>query len=163
MKEQYREALQRPNRPTIAGARLIDHTVHVDSRGWLCEVMRRDDPHFGGFGQLSIVTNFAPRVIRAYHMHQYQGEVFVVMDGAIQFIIVDERAGSVTHQHLNGFVLMGERPQSLHVPCDVQHGLMALTQSARLLTVTTLPYDTGDPDEVRIPPDSYGDVWRVGW
>lgn len=164
MQPEYLEALRHPNRPTIEDVRLIDLVAHTDNRGWLTELLRCDDEHFVGFGQLYVVTNFQRNVVRAFHMHRRQDEFFFVTGGVIQFVLVDERPDSATHKTLNCFVLTSERPRALFVPRRVQHGSMALTDGAQLVAVTTEPYNRASPDEVRAPVDAYGDIWtRGGW
>jgi len=162
MKEQHREALKRPNHPTLEDVRLVDLQVHIDNRGWLSELLRADDDHFAGFGQLYLVNNFQSNVVRAFHKHLEQDEWFFVTQGIIQFIFIDERLETSTQGQLNAFVLSGERPQALYVPRGVQHGSMALTSGAQIMAVTNVPYDKANPDEVRLPSDAYGKLWQLG-
>jgi len=162
MNESYLSALRRPNKATIDQVVLHNLHAHTDNRGWLTELLRNDSEHYAGFGQLYMVTNYQRNVVRAYHMHLKQDEFFFVVNGTIQFILVDERPSSPTYRQLNAFVLTSERPQALYVPRGVQHGSMALTDGAQIVAVTNQPYNAEKPDEIRIPSDSYGDVWALG-
>lgn len=162
MTARRQDALRKPNRPTIQGVKLIDLRAHTDNRGWLTELLRCDASHFVGFGQLYLVNNFKAGIVRAFHMHLEQDEVFFVTSGVIQFILVDERAKSSSKRDLNSFVLIAERPQALFVPHGIQHGSMALTDGAQITAITNAPYNQENPDEVRQPADAYGDIWTTG-
>jgi dTDP-4-dehydrorhamnose 3,5-epimerase len=159
---QIQAAVRKPNTPRIRDVRLRDLTPRPDNRGWLVELLRIDLPGFAGFGQLYQVNNFQPGSARAFHMHLRQDEYFFVSGGTIQFVLVDERPDSATAGQLDVIVMSAERPQSLYVPRGVQHGSMALVDGSQITAVTSEPYDADDPDEVRLPADHYGDLWRVG-
>lgn len=146
----------------IEGVRLIDLTVHNDNRGWLCELVREDDDFYQRFGQLYVVNNYQANVVRAFHMHKEQDEIFIVTSGAIQFILVDEREDCRTFKTMKRVVMDGNRPQALTVPRGVQHGSMALVDGAQITALTTQPYRAGAPDEVRVPADHYGNIWGLG-
>lgn len=155
-------AVRKPNTPRILDVRFDGLTVRPDNRGWLTELLRIDLPDFAGFGQLYQVNNFQRGSARAFHMHLRQDEYFFVSRGTIQFVLVDERVESPTYRTLDVFVLSAERPHRLFVPRGVQHGSMALGDGAQITAVTSEPYNSGHPDEVRLPADHYGDVWRIG-
>lgn len=148
---------------TIRDVLLFDLAVHLDNRGWLSELLRRDDDAFVGFGQLYVVNNFQRNVVRAFHKHLKQDEFFFVTHGVIEFILVDEREDSETCGGRNTFILRGEHPQALYVPRGIQHGSMALTDGAQILAVTNEPYNPSQPDEIRRPANAYGEgLWILG-
>jgi dTDP-4-dehydrorhamnose 3,5-epimerase len=150
------------NHASIMGVKLTSLQAYTDNRGWLTELLREDDENFIRFGQLYVVNNYKSQVVRAFHMHLEQDEVFFVTHGSIQFILVDEREISQTYKELNCFVLDANRPQALWVPRGIQHGSMALTDGAQITAITTAPYNREKPDEIRIPANSYGDIWGLG-
>ena len=47
------------------------------------------------------------------------------------------------------------------VPPGVYHGWMALEDDTQLISTASEVYNREKPDEVRIPPESFGDVWEV--
>lgn len=152
----------KPNQCTIDGVKFLPLQAHTDNRGWLSELLREDDENFQHFGQLYMVNNYKAHVVRAFHMHNEQDEVFFVTQGTIQFILVDERPESATFKEMNQFVIDANRPNALWVPRGIQHGSMALTDGAQIMAVTSAPYQKEKPDEVRLPSDYYGDIWEVG-
>ncbi|MBI3961573.1 MAG: dTDP-4-dehydrorhamnose 3,5-epimerase family protein, partial [Deinococcus sp.] len=52
-------------------------------------------------------------------------------------------------------------PTLIGVPPGVYHGWMALEDDTQLISTASEVYNRERPDEVRIPPDSFGDVWTV--
>jgi dTDP-4-dehydrorhamnose 3,5-epimerase len=150
------------NLVTIEGVKLYPLKVNTDNRGWLSELLREDEKNFLHFGQLYIVNNYKAHIVRGFHMHLEQDEVFFVTHGVIQFIIIDERSDSPTYKVMNKIIIDSSRPHAFWVPRGVQHGSMALTDGAQITAVTTLPYNKENPDEVRLPSNYYGDIWEVG-
>ncbi|MWC27630.1 dTDP-4-dehydrorhamnose 3,5-epimerase family protein [Paenibacillus sp. MMS18-CY102] len=153
---------QKPNHATIQGVKFKELAARTDNRGWLTELLREDSEDYIPFGQLYLVNNYQANVIRAFHMHFEQDEVFFVTNGVIQFILVDERAESPTYKHLNSFVMDASRPMALWVPRGIQHGSMALMNGSQITAVTTQPYNAEKPDELRRPSDYYGQIWGLG-
>jgi len=59
-------------------------------------------------------------------------------------------------------VVIGERrPRLLVMPPGVYHGWMSLEDDTLMVSTASEVYNRENPDEVRIPPDSFGDVWTV--
>ncbi len=139
----------------------IDLVAHVDDRGYLIEIIRANDPHFTEFGQVYLVGNFAQGVIRAFHKHEVLWDWFFISHGAAKFVLVDDREGSPTYKEQNVFVLSSRNPGLIAVPPGVYHGWMSLENDTQMVSTASEVYNRENPDEVRIPPDSFGDVWNV--
>ena len=58
-------------------------------------------------------------------------------------------------------VIGTNNPSLIVVPPGVFHGWMALEDNTQLISTASEVYDRGNPDEVRVPPDSFGYVWEV--
>lgn len=59
-------------------------------------------------------------------------------------------------------VVVGERkPALIVVPPGVYHGWMSLEDDTQMISIASHTYNREKPDEVRISPDSFGDVWTV--
>ena len=59
-------------------------------------------------------------------------------------------------------VVTGERnPALIVVPPGVYHGWMSLEDDTQMISVASHTCDRNNPDEVRISPDAFGDVWTV--
>jgi dTDP-4-dehydrorhamnose 3,5-epimerase len=59
------------------------------------------------------------------------------------------------------FVIGSRNPSLLVVPPGVFHGWMSLEDDTQMISVASEVYVREKPDEVRVPPDSFGDVWKV--
>ena len=62
---------------------------------------------------------------------------------------------------MNTFVIGTRNPTLVVVPPEVFHGWMSLEDDTQMISTATEVYNRARPDEVRIPPDSFGDVWTV--
>jgi len=145
----------------IKDVKQVPLVPHVDDRGYLIEIIRAVDEHFTKFGQVYIVGNFARGVIRAFHKHKVLWDWFFISHGAAKFVLKDDRPGSPTYGEINTFVISSRNPSLLVVPPGVYHGWMSLEDDTQLISIASEVYNRENPDEVRIPPDSFGDVWTV--
>ncbi len=137
----------------IDGVQLKRLTVHSDDRGNLMEVLRADDPCFTTVKQTTY-TEAYPGVIKAFHWHRRQVDIWFFASGMAQVVMYDRRPESPTYRETQ-VVIMGERaPTLLAIPIGVAHGYRVLgTTPAGLFYHTSEAYDPRDPDEERIPHD----------
>lgn len=137
----------------IAGVTLKRLTVHSDDRGYLMEVLKADDPAFVTVKQTTY-TEAYPGVIKAFHWHRKQWDLWFFASGMAQVVLYDLRPESPTHRRTD-VVIMGERsPALLAIPIGVAHGYRVLgTKPAGLFYHTSEAYDPADPDEERIAHD----------
>ncbi|MFQ6131798.1 MAG: dTDP-4-dehydrorhamnose 3,5-epimerase family protein [Armatimonadota bacterium] len=145
----------------IEGVSVVDLVVHMDDRGYLIEILRASDPHFTEFGQVYIVGDMAQGTIRAFHKHEELWDWFFISHGSAKFVLQDDRQDSPTHGEIMTVTTGERRPALVTVPPGVYHGWMALEDDTQLISTASAVYRRDDPDEVRIPPDSFGDVWTV--
>lgn len=139
----------------------IDLVAYVDDRGYLIEIIRATDPHFTKFGQVYLVGNFAKGTIRAFHKHKVLWDWFFISHGAAKFVLVDDRKDSPTYKEQEIFVIGSRNPSLIIVPPGVYHGWMSLEDDTQMVSTASEVYNRENPDEVRISPDSFGDVWAV--
>jgi|DewCreStandDraft_2_1066082.scaffolds.fasta_scaffold03500_2 dTDP-4-dehydrorhamnose 3,5-epimerase len=135
--------------------------AHVDDRGYLIEIVRATDPHLPKFGQVYLVGNFAKGTVRAFHKHLEMWDLFFISHGAAKFVLVDDRPESPTYRETNVFVISARNPSLIVVPPGVFHGWMSLEDDTQMISTATEVYRRGNPDEVRVPPDTFGDHWVV--
>ncbi len=140
---------------------VVPLVAHVDDRGYLIEVLRKTDPHFSQFGQVYLVGNFAKGTIRAFHKHQQMWDWFFISHGSAKFVLVDDRDDSATHGAQMTIVASARNPLMIAVPPGVYHGWMSLEDDTQMVSTASTVYNREKPDEKRIPPDSFGDVWTV--
>ncbi len=139
----------------IEGAAIRDLKRNVDDRGYLMEVLRSDWPDvFRRFGQAYVALNY-PGVIRAWHYHKKQWDVFVCVAGTIKVPLYDARMGSPTRGEVNEFVIGEYRPAAILIPPGVYHGYQTIGATPSLLVnFPSELYDPAQPDEFRVPHDS---------
>jgi dTDP-4-dehydrorhamnose 3,5-epimerase len=141
----------------IDGVQTKPLKVIPDERGYLMEIIRRDDPFFSKFGQ-TYLTVVYPGVVKGWHWHKVQVDHFCVLKGMAKVALYDRREGSPTRGEVNEFFLGERNPIVLVIPNGVLHGMKGIgSEPALLLNLTTEPYNYAEPDEYRVPPHG-GDV-----
>jgi dTDP-4-dehydrorhamnose 3,5-epimerase len=150
----------------IQGVQVIPLVAHMDDRGYLIEIARHaDDPEPHGvvhqFGQVYLVGDMTRGTIRAFHKHEELWDWFFISHGSAKFVLVDDREDSPTRGEMMAAVVGERRPALLVVPPGVYHGWMSLEDDTQMVSTASHVYNREKPDEVRIPPDAFGDVWTV--
>ncbi|GBF32452.1 dTDP-4-dehydrorhamnose 3,5-epimerase [Desulfocucumis palustris] len=130
---------------------------HPDDRGFFAEILRDDDNLLSRFGQASISKTY-PGVIKAFHYHEKQDDLWFFPIGNAQVVLHDLRKDSPTFKETNVFYPGEDNPLLLLIPRLVAHGYRVLGgKAAIIIYFTTLSYNPADPDEKRIPWNS-GDI-----
>ena len=126
--------------------------VIADERGYLMEMMRKDDSFFQRFGQTYVSVAY-PGVVKGWHYHKIQTDHFVIVKGMMKVVMYDDREKSPTKGLVNEF-FMGERnPILVTIPPGVWHGMKGIgTEPAMLVNCPTEPYNYKEPDEYRCDP-----------
>lgn len=133
----------------IDGIEIKQLKRNADERGFLMEILREDDPIFERFGQCYVSLNY-PGVIRAWHYHKKQNDVWAVAKGMVKAVVYDCREGSPTYGEVNEFFLGDNNPILLKIPVGTMHGYKTVgVEPSLLLNFPTKPYDPKDPDECR--------------
>ena len=145
----------------IDGVKVVPLVAHVDDRGYLIEILRATDPHFSKFGQVYLVGNMARGTVRAFHKHKELWDFFFISHGSAKFALRDDRPESATYQEMNTFVIGARNPGLIVVPPGVYHGWMSLEDDTQMISTASEVYNRQNPDEVRVPPDSFGYAWEV--
>ena len=118
---------------TLAGAKLIVPTVHPDSRGFFCEVYRRDLLAESGIDVDFVQGNHSRSsrgVLRGMHLQTAPGIAKLVRcaRGEILDVIVDVRRDSETYGRWEAFRLDDRDHHQLFVPIGFAHGFCALSE-----------------------------------
>ncbi|MBN2257513.1 MAG: dTDP-4-dehydrorhamnose 3,5-epimerase family protein [Anaerolineaceae bacterium] len=146
---------------TINGVDSIILESHEDDRGYLYEIIHSNDPFLPQFGQVYLVGDPVRNTVRAFHKHSQLFDYFCIVHGSAKFILKDDRRDSSTYQNMDTYVLSSRNPKLLVVPPGVYHGWMSLEDDTIMISTASHLYNQKDPDEERIPPDSFGDLWVV--
>ncbi|WP_066051397.1 dTDP-4-dehydrorhamnose 3,5-epimerase family protein [Robertmurraya korlensis] len=136
---------------------------HCDDRGFFAEVLRNDEDLLQKFGQLSWSMSY-PGVIKAFHYHEIQDDLWFFPSGDAQVVLYDYRQDSPTYKQSNVFYMGENNPILLVIPKGVAHGYRVLgSKPATIIYCTTESYNSSNPDEKRIPWDdeSIGFNWKT--
>ncbi|HUV12078.1 MAG TPA: dTDP-4-dehydrorhamnose 3,5-epimerase family protein [Acidobacteriota bacterium] len=111
----------------IQGVRLEAGVLYPDDRGYFTELFRIGvSPLTEGLAncptlQLSMAVTY-PGVIKAFHYHFEQTDVWAPVRGTFQVVLCDLREGSSTHGQINTLYAGHLRPWRLRIPPGVGHG-----------------------------------------
>ncbi|MBC7344143.1 MAG: dTDP-4-dehydrorhamnose 3,5-epimerase family protein [Clostridia bacterium] len=135
----------------IDGVKIKQLIRHCDDRGFFTEILREDDEIFSRFGQASMSKTY-PGVIKAFHYHEHQDDLWFFPVGNAQVVLYDLREDSPTRGETNVFYLGEDNPLLLLIPRMVAHGYRVLgNEPAVIIYFTTAAYNRASPDEKRIP------------
>jgi dTDP-4-dehydrorhamnose 3,5-epimerase len=156
-------------RPTIHGVQLLNLNMFVDDGGALAEIMRLDEQ-----GNLQLIPEFKvrqstysqvlPGVIKAFHLHYNQEDVwFILPCDRLLIGLFDARGDSPTYRHQMRFVLGAGRAQALYIPRGVAHGCAnPYDKTANMIYFVNQCFNAEQPDEHRLPWDTLGsDFWEL--
>jgi dTDP-4-dehydrorhamnose 3,5-epimerase len=147
----------------IEGVMIKSLVKHCDDRGFFMELLRNDDEIFRHFGQASFSKTY-PGVIKAFHYHEQQDDIWYFPFGNVQVVLHDLRPLSKTYKKTDVYYMGEENPYLLFIPRGVAHGYRVLGEKpAYILYFTNMPYNPLHPDEKRIPYDdpAIGFDWRT--
>lgn len=147
----------------IDGVHIKKLVTHCDDRGYFRELLRDDDGLLKRFGQASISLTY-PGIIKAFHWHKRQDDLWYVAGGMARVVLYDRRAGSPTEGCTQVIYAGEQNPVLVLIPAGVAHGYQVLgTQPVQLFYFVTEHYDPLAPDEERIPYDdpAIGFDWSI--
>ncbi|PIP18053.1 MAG: spore coat protein [Parcubacteria group bacterium CG_4_10_14_0_8_um_filter_35_7] len=137
----------------IEGVKIKKIVTHSDDRGFFREILRSDDGLLEKFGQTSVTLTY-PGVIKAFHWHKKQDDLWYVAQGVAQIVLYDLRKESSTYKETQVIYAGEDNPLLVLIPQGVVHGYRVLgVKPVMLFYHTTEAYDPKEPDEERIPFD----------
>lgn len=124
-----------------------------DDRGFFTEVLKFGEDSYAGIKQTSYTETY-PGVIKAFHWHKKQIDIWFIARGMAQVVLYDFRKDSPTHKEINVLYAGEGNPMVIFIPPGVAHGYRVLgSEPLGLFYHTSEPYDFENPDEERIPFD----------
>lgn len=147
----------------IQGVKIKQIRKYCDDRGFFSEIIKFGEETFIEVRQTSYSCAFSG-VIKAFHWHKKQNDVWFFVSGTAQVVLYDLRQNSPTRGQTDVFYLGEDNPVLLLIPPEVVHGYRVLgSKPACLFYHTDQPYNPEEPDEQRIPFDSpeIGFDWRT--
>ncbi|MEN6520006.1 MAG: dTDP-4-dehydrorhamnose 3,5-epimerase family protein [Armatimonadota bacterium] len=138
----------------IDGVEIKQLKRHADERGYLMEMLRADDDIFEVFGQTYVSMNY-PEVIRAWHYHKEQTDLWVCVKGMIKVGLYDAREDSPTHGQAQAVYMGDNNNILLKIPVGVYHGYKTIgVEPSLLINFPSKTYNREHPDEYRAPFDT---------
>ena len=132
----------------------------VDDRGFLSQILPEGQESFQ-IKRIYSTGNFSKGTVRGFHKHSREEKVFFVTSGVAKFVAVDDREDSSTYKEINTFVLSMLNPSALYIPTGVYTGWVSLEENTVILGMSSEPFDSNNPDDERLDPHTFGDVWKV--
>jgi dTDP-4-dehydrorhamnose 3,5-epimerase len=137
--------------------------THPDDRGYFREILRDDDNMLRRFGQTA-VTKTNPGVIKAFHWHEDQDDVWYIGSGMARVVLYDRRPDSRSRGLTQVIFAGDDNPVSILIPTGIAHGYQVIgPQPVLLFYHVTKSYNPAAPDEQRIPFDdpAIGFDWSI--
>ena len=135
----------------IKGVTIEELITHSDDRGYFREILKDNENLLTKFGQTSITKTY-PGVIKAFHYHEKQDDLWYVADGMAQVVLHDLRKNSESYKQTQVIYAGEDNPILILIPIGVAHGYRVLGDKPVMLFYhTTESYDPKNPDEKRIP------------
>jgi dTDP-4-dehydrorhamnose 3,5-epimerase len=142
----------------IEGVRITPLRQIPDERGKVMHMLRADDPHFEGFGEIYFSVVY-PGVVKGWHRHSRMVLNYAVVSGMIKLVLYDDREGSPSKEEIQELFTGEDHYCLVRIPTLVWHGFKAIgTRRAIVANCATLPHDPEeiqrlDPQAGRIPYD----------
>jgi dTDP-4-dehydrorhamnose 3,5-epimerase len=156
--------------PRIEGVEIVELARHRDDGGALTELARLNDGRTqvpAGFTLRQInYSELEPGVIKAFHLHVRQTDVWYVPPGdRMLLVLVDVRKGSPTEGVRMRLVLGDGGSRLVRIPPGVAHGVRNLgAGTGRIIYFVDVQFtaEPAETDEGRLPWDYLGAaVWDV--
>ena len=129
----------------------IEKGEKIKKPGILMEIVRNDEGLLKKFGQSTFTVAY-PRAIKAFHMHQYQDDLWFVATGKAKIVLCDMRETSPTYKQIQEIFAGEDDYKVVLIPAGVAHGYQVLSSEPVLLFYhSTKPYNKKRPDEIRFP------------
>lgn len=153
----------------IGGVEIVELKRFVDDGGTLVELGRLTAGAHAALPGFEVKqVNFSeidPGVIKAFHLHRRQTDVWFVPPGdRMLLVLLDARADSPTENAVRRLILGDGASRLVRVPPGVAHGVrnLATTRGRIIYFVDThFSPDPDNSDEGRLPWDFAGvDVWE---
>ena len=147
----------------IDGVRVVALKRIPDERGTVMHMLRADDPHFLGFGEIYFSTVYRD-VVKGWHRHRDMTLNYACVFGRIKLVLYDDRDGSPTRGGLMERFLGPDHYALVQVPPGVWNGFKGMSDPCAIVAnCCTHAHDDDagrterlDPFDNNIPYD-----WRV--
>ncbi|HSP66467.1 MAG TPA: dTDP-4-dehydrorhamnose 3,5-epimerase family protein [Bryobacteraceae bacterium] len=158
--------IRTPDSPDLVdGVLLRPYDLWPDDRGYFLEVARMGQGLAASFPAESTQVSAAlsyPGIIKAFHYHLHQTDLWVPAAGMFQVALVDLRPESRTFGCKNTIYVGGLKPWQLLIPPGVGHGYKVIgEQPALLVYVTNRLYNPNDEGRIAHNDPSIAYDWEL--
>tara|TARA_Y100001936_G_C15654568_1_gene448202 strand:- start:27 stop:476 length:450 start_codon:yes stop_codon:yes gene_type:complete len=128
----------------------------ADERGKVMHMLRDDSEGFVGFGEIYFSCVY-PEAIKGWHIHKKMTLNYTVPQGAIKFVLFDDRSGSPTKGEVQEIFLGPDNYCRVTVPPMIWNGFKGIgTETAIVANCASIAHDPDeidrrDPFDPRIP------------
>ncbi|MFH0776195.1 MAG: dTDP-4-dehydrorhamnose 3,5-epimerase family protein [Patescibacteria group bacterium] len=137
----------------IAGVQIFEVKKNADDRGFLSELWRQSNLLNFEPKQMNF-TIAHPGVIKAFHFHKQQSDLWFCTSGNLEAVLFDRRKDSKTFGATMKIPLGEFSSKAVLIPPEVAHGYRVLGNvPAGLIYLVDAEYDAQNPDEGRIAHD----------
>ena len=128
----------------IDGVKVIPLRQILDERGKIMHMLRSDDPHFEGFGE--IYFSFVHSgVIKGWHRHKIMTLNYAVPVGKIKIVLYDDREYSSTRGEIMEIFTGPENYQLIRIPPLIWNGTKGIAEKTSIIAnCATLPHEPGE-------------------
>ena len=148
----------------LNGVLLIENDRYRDERGYFEELFHADRLRELGIHASFVQDNHSRStvgVVRGMHFQhtEPQGKLLTVMQGAIQLVELDIRAGSATFGQHVSITLSDERPQLVWIPPGFANGFCCVSDVADVLYKCTSFYNASGEGSIDPLDPDLGITW----
>ncbi len=137
----------------IEGVKVKKIVSFHDDRGFFAEVAKFGEETFHEIKQTSY-SETLPGVIKAFHWHKRQWDLWFLVKGSAQAVLFDLREGSPTRGQTDVLYPNPRNMLFIAIPPGVAHGYRVLGgEPIGMMYHASEAYDPANPDEYRIPFD----------
>ena len=119
-----------------------------DERGTVMHMLRSDDPHFEGFGEIYFST-VNPAAIKGWHRHSRMTLNYACVAGQVKLVLYDGREGSPTCGTLKELFIGDANYVLVRIPPMVWNGVKGLGQAPAIIAnCASHPHDSEEIDRL---------------
>lgn len=142
----------------IDGVKIVPLKQFSDERGKIMHMLRSDDPHFKGFGEIHFSVAF-PSVVKGWHIRNHISTVAVPL-GRVKWVLYDGRKDSPTKGEIMEIFLGEDNYCLLQIPPGVTSGYKTYGLTHSIVANVT---DATHQDEAKINIDPFKNDIPYNW
>ena len=129
----------------IDGVKIVPLKKIIDERGKIMHMLKANDPHFVGFGEIYFSCAW-PGVVKGWHAHKTMTVNIAVIVGHAKLVLYDAREDSQTYRELMEIFLGEDNYVLVQIPPGIMNGYKAY--GTDLVIMANCASETHDPNEI---------------